>query len=71
MRDPSAARRYRGGMADQQPGTRGDYLDERGVLITADGRARMRAKMDEVRDRWTPEEREARRQALLARLTAA
>ncbi len=57
-------------MADQQPDTRGDIVDERGVTITAAGRARMRAKMDEVRNRWTPEEREARRLALLARLDA-
>lgn len=58
-------------MADQQPDTRGDYIDERGVLITAAGRARMRAKLDELENRWTPEEREQRRQALLARLNAA
>ncbi|MEV0130981.1 hypothetical protein AB0H83_21265 [Dactylosporangium sp. NPDC050688] len=58
-------------MADQQPDTRGDVVDERGVLITAEGRARMRQKMDEIRNRWTPEQREERRQALLARLDAA
>jgi hypothetical protein len=58
-------------MADQQPDTRGDYLDERGVLITAEGRRRMRARIDEVMNRWTPEEREQRRLALLARLNAA
>lgn len=58
-------------MADQQPDTRGDYLDERGVLVTAAGRKKMRAKLDELANRWTPEEREARRQALLARLNAA
>ncbi|MGI5247609.1 hypothetical protein [Dactylosporangium sp. CA-139066] len=57
-------------MADQQPDTRGDYLDERGVLITAAGRARMRAKLDELATRWTPEQREERRRALLARITS-
>ena len=58
-------------MADQQPYTRGDYVDERGVTITAAGRARMRAKLDELAARWTPEQREERRLALLARLTSA
>ncbi len=58
-------------MADQQPDTRGDTVDERGVTITAAGRARMRAKVDEVMTRWTPEEREQRRQAALARINAA
>lgn len=56
---------------NEQPDTAGDVVDERGVLITAAGRARMRAKMDEVMNRWTPEEREERRRALLARLDAA
>jgi hypothetical protein len=58
-------------MADQQRDTQGDVVDERGVLITAAGRKRMRAKMDEVMNRWTPEEREQRRLAALARITAA
>lgn len=58
-------------MADQQPDTAGDVIDERGVLITAAGRAKMRAKLDELANRWTPEEREARRLALLERITAA
>jgi hypothetical protein len=58
-------------MADQQPDTRGDYVDERGVLITAAGRARMRAKMDAVMNRWTPEQREERRKALLAQIMSA
>ena len=58
-------------MADQQPDTRGDYLDERGVLITAAGRERARAKLAAADARWTPEEREQRRQALLARIQAA
>ncbi|MER7280470.1 hypothetical protein ABT369_39135 [Dactylosporangium sp. NPDC000244] len=58
-------------MADQQPDTRGDYVDERGVLITAAGRARMREKLEELANRWTPEQREERRQALLARITTA
>lgn len=58
-------------MADQQRDTQGDVVDERGVLITAAGRAKMRARMDEVMNRWTPEEREQRRQALLARLDTA
>ncbi|GAA2644464.1 hypothetical protein GCM10010399_92950 [Dactylosporangium fulvum] len=58
-------------MADQQRDTRGDYVDERGVLITAAGRARMRAKLDELDARWTPEEREQRRKALLAQINAA
>jgi len=57
-------------MSEQQPDTRGDVIDERGVLITAAGRRRMRAKMDEVMNRWTPEQREQRRLALLARLDA-
>jgi hypothetical protein len=52
-------------------GTRGDYVDERGVLITAAGRERARAKLAELDARWTPEQREERRRALLARLTAA
>ncbi|MFC5004101.1 hypothetical protein ACFPIJ_40540 [Dactylosporangium cerinum] len=58
-------------MAEQQSDQRGDYVDERGVLITAAGRKKMRAKMDEVMNRWTPEEREQRRLAALARINAA
>lgn len=58
-------------MADQQPDTRGDYVDERGVLITAAGRDRVRAKLAELDAKWTPEEREQRRQALLERIAAA
>lgn len=58
-------------MADQQPDTRSDTVDERGVTITAEGRKKMRARMDEVMNRWTPEQREERRKALLARLDAA
>lgn len=58
-------------MSDQQPDTRGDVIDERGVLITAEGRRKMRARMDEVMNRWTPEEREERRRALLERIQAA
>lgn len=58
-------------MAEQQRDTRGGVVDERGVLITAEGRARMREKMDEVANRWTPEEREERRAALGARIDGA
>lgn len=58
-------------MADQQPDTHGDYLDERGVLVTAAGRERVRVKLAELDARWTPEEREQRRRALLERITAA
>jgi hypothetical protein len=62
---------YRRTMADQQPDTRGDYLDERGVTITAAGRDRARRQLAELDAKWTPEEREHRRQAFLARLDAA
>lgn len=55
----------------EQPDTRVDTVDERGVLITAEGRRKMRAKLDELDQRWTPEEREARRREFLARLRAA
>ncbi|MET7398552.1 hypothetical protein ABZS66_34200 [Dactylosporangium sp. NPDC005572] len=41
------------------------------MLLTAAGRARMRAKLDELANRWTSEEREARCQAVLARILAA
>jgi hypothetical protein len=58
-------------MADQQPDTRGDYVDERGVTITAAGRERARRQLAELDARWTPEERERRRQEFLARLDAA
>ena len=58
-------------MADQQPDTRGDTVDERGVTITAAGRRKMRARIDEVMNRWTPEQREERRRAALARINAA
>ncbi|GAB3829330.1 hypothetical protein ACFPIJ_32495 [Dactylosporangium cerinum] len=58
-------------MADQQPDTRGDYVDERGVTITAAGRERARAKLNELDARWTPEQREERRLAILARIQAA
>ena len=58
-------------MAEQQPDTRGDTVDERGVTITAAGRKKMRARMDEIMTRWTPEEREQRRRAALERIQAA
>lgn len=48
-----------------------DTVDERGVTITAEGRARARRQLDEANARWTPEQREQRRQDLLARLDAA
>ncbi len=44
---------------------RSDSVDERGVLITAEGRHRARRQLDEANARWTPKERSARaRQAL-------
>jgi len=46
----------------------GDYLDERGVLITAAGRARWRKKLDELDAYWTPERRAEAHAAFLARL---
>jgi hypothetical protein len=58
-------------MAEQTSDTRGDYVDERGVLITGAGRERARAQLAELDARWTPEQREQRRLALLARITAA
>lgn len=46
-------------------GARSDSVDERGVLITAEGRQRARRQLDEANARWTPKERSARaRQAL-------
>lgn len=47
-----------------------DVIDERGVTVTAGGRARMRAKMDAAANR-TPIERAAARETFLARLDAA
>ena len=57
-------------MAEQTSEKHGDYLDERGVLITAAGRERARAQLAELDSKWTPEQREQRRLALLARITA-
>lgn len=68
---PATPTGYSRVIAEQQPDARGDYVDERGVLLTAAGRARMRAKLDELANRWTSEEREARCQAVLARILAA
>ena len=50
---------------------RAAYLDERGVLITVDGRERARAQLAELDGKRTPEQREQRRLALLARINAA
>ncbi|MEV6924194.1 hypothetical protein AB0M46_06735 [Dactylosporangium sp. NPDC051485] len=58
-------------MTEQTSDTRGDYVDERGVLITAAGRERARVQLAELDGKWTPEQREQRRLALLARITAA
>ncbi|GAA1550705.1 hypothetical protein GCM10009827_084210 [Dactylosporangium maewongense] len=58
-------------MAEQQSNQRGDYVDERGVLITAEGRRRMRAKLDELANRWTPAQRAERRAALGAQIDGA
>jgi hypothetical protein len=58
-------------MTEPHPDTRGDYVDERGVLVTAAGRERVRRQLAELDARWTPEEREQRRQALLDRIRAA
>ncbi len=49
---------------------RTDQVDERGVLITAEGRRRTRAKLDEADAHWTPERREQAHAEFLARLTA-
>jgi hypothetical protein len=48
-----------------------DTVDERGVVITAEGRRRARAQLDELDARWTPEERAKARAAFLARINAA
>ncbi|MGI5179520.1 hypothetical protein ACQEVZ_24635 [Dactylosporangium sp. CA-152071] len=58
-------------MTGQQGDQPGDYVDERGVTITAVGCARMRAKLDELNTRWTPEQRAERRAALGARIDGA
>lgn len=55
-------------MADQQRDTRGDYLDERGVLITAEGRARARQMLAELDAKSTPERRAAMRAQIRQRL---
>ncbi len=51
------------------PDHRTDQVDERGVLITAEGRRRARAQMDAVANR-DPAERERARRDFLARLDA-
>ncbi|MFD0579505.1 hypothetical protein [Dactylosporangium darangshiense] len=58
-------------MTDQQPDTRGDYLDERDVLITAAGRARMRERIDELANRWPPSSGKSAGAHFLARLNNA
>jgi hypothetical protein len=55
---------------DAQP-QRTDSVDERGVTITAEGRRRARAQLDELDARWTPEERAKARAEFLARIDAA
>jgi hypothetical protein len=70
-RDPTPSGRYSQRMADQQPDTRGDHVDERGVLITAAGRERARRQLAALDAKWTPERTEQARREFLARLDAA
>ncbi|GIJ50788.1 hypothetical protein Val02_76740 [Virgisporangium aliadipatigenens] len=48
-----------------------DTVDERGVVITAEGRARVRRQLAELDAHWTPEERDRARTEFLARFDAA
>ncbi len=63
---PPVMRRTLGTMTSDH---RTDTVDERGVLITAEGRRRARAEMDAVANR-DPAERERARRDFLARLDA-
>lgn len=48
----------------------GDTVDERGVVITAAGRARARAELDAADAYWTPERRAQARREFRAKLDA-
>jgi hypothetical protein len=66
-----SARRYPVGMTHDAESPATDTVDERGVVITAEGRARVRRQLAELDAHWTPAERDRVRAEFLARLDAA
>jgi hypothetical protein len=61
-----------GCMAEETTHTRtGDFVDERGITITAQGRERARQQLADLDAHWTSQRRAAAHEALLARLYAA
>jgi hypothetical protein len=59
-------------MAEEPNHTRtSDFVDERGITITAQGRERARQQLADLDAHWTPQQRAAAHEAFLARLDAA
>ena len=60
-----------GGEPEQLNHVRDDaVIDERGVVLTAEGRARARQQLAVLDTHWTPERRRAAHEAFLAQLGA-
>jgi hypothetical protein len=55
-------------MAENSRDTRGDLVDERGIVLTTEGRERARRQLVELDAYWTLERRTGAHEAFLARL---